>query len=116
MRPDTRSDRILLSHIRECLERIEEYTCGQADRFLSSTLVQDAVLRNLQTLAESTQRLSTNIKATEPTIPWRRIAGFRNILAHDYLGLDLEAIRIVIERDLPVLGAAVDRMRQSTKP
>lgn len=112
MRPDTSSDRILLSHIQECLERIEEYTDGQSDRFLSSTLVQDAVLRNLQTLAESTRRLSPAIKATEPTIPWRQIAGFRNVVAHDYLGLDLEAVRIVIEDELPVLREAADRMKR----
>ena len=116
MRPDPHSDRVLLNHIRECLERIEEFTGGQPDRFLSSTLVQDAVLRNLQTMAESTQRLSPTIKATEPTIPWWQIAGFRNVLAHGYLGLDLEAIRMVIERDLPVLREAVDRMKRSTRP
>ena len=49
-------------------------------------MVQDAVLRRLQTLAESSQRLSEEIKTSIPSIDWRNISGFRNILFHDYLG------------------------------
>ena len=55
MTPDTSSDALLLAHIRECLQRIHEYTRGARTRFFDSHLVQDAVIRNLQTLAESTQ-------------------------------------------------------------
>lgn len=110
MKPDAHSDRLLLEHIHESLRRIDDYTGGKANRFRSSTLVQDAVLRNLQTLAESTQRLSTAIKKKEPAIPWRQIAGFRNVITHDYLGIDLEAVRLIIERDLPVLREATSRL------
>lgn len=116
MKPNDDSDRLLLAHILDSLDRIDEYTEGQPTRFLSSRQVQDAVLRNLQTLAESTQRLSSAIKSTEPEIPWRQIAGFRNVVVHDYLGLDLEEILVVIERDLPVLREAIDRMMQSVSP
>ncbi len=116
MKPNYDSDRLLLAHILDSLDRIDEYTEGQPTRFLSSRQVQDAVLRNLQTLAESTQRLSSAIKSTEPEIPWRQIAGFRNVVVHDYLGLDLEEILVVIERDLPVLREAIDRMMQSVSP
>ena len=49
-------------------------------------MVQDAILRRLQTLAESTQRLSEDLQEKMPTIDWRSISGFRNILVHDYLG------------------------------
>jgi uncharacterized protein with HEPN domain len=72
--------------------------------------VQDAVIRNLQTLAESSQRLSDDIKATESQIPWRELAGFRNVIVHGYLGIDLGAIWLVVEQDLPALSAAVARM------
>ena len=92
MMPGTESDRVLLGHIRQCIERIEEYTGGDRTRFCDSHLVQDAVVRNLQTLAESTQRLSGPLKATEPAVPWSAISGFRNILAHNYLGIDLAVV------------------------
>jgi len=96
--------------MRECIERVGEYTAGERDRFLASRLIQDAVVRNLQTLTESSQRLSDDIKATEPQMPWRELAGFRNVIVHGYLGIDLAAIWLVIEQDLPPLSIALDRM------
>lgn len=107
---------MLLAHMRECLDRIFEYTQGERARFDTSRLVQDAVIRNLQTLAESSQRLSTEVKATEPQIPWRELAGFRNVIVHGYLGVDLGAVWLVVEQDLPALAAAVDRMATNLGP
>ena len=63
----------------ECIERIDEYFGGEEARFRNSRLIQDAVVRNLQTLAESSQRLSETIQAGEPEIAGRAIAGFRNM-------------------------------------
>lgn len=114
MKPGAAADPLLLDHIRECIERIGEYTDGQRAAFMGSHLVQDAVLRKLQTLAESTQRLSEPLKATEPHMPWRAIAGFRNVLAHGYLEVDTEAVWSVVEQDLPTLADAVERMAQRT--
>lgn len=116
MTPDAHSDSVLLEHIRGCIGRILEYTAGGRTQFHESTLVQDAVLRNLQTLAESTQRLSTAIKAAEQTVPWQNIAGFRNVLAHAYLNVDLEVVWSVVEHDLPPLAAAVERMTLAVPP
>lgn len=110
MRRGTATDRFLLASIAENIERIQYYVEGDRRKFLDSTMIQDAVLRNLQTLAESTQRLSDQIKETELDVPWRQIAGFRNVLAHDYFSLDLEAIWNTVEQDLPGLSAAIERM------
>ena len=110
MKPAPHADRVLLAHMRECLQRIAEYTGNERGRFENSKLVQDAVIRNLQTLTESSQRLSDDSKATEPTMPWRELAGFRNVIVHGYLGIDLPAVWLVIERELPALSQAVDRM------
>jgi uncharacterized protein with HEPN domain len=65
------------------------------------------VLRNLQTLAESTQRLSEESKATHPEIEWHRIAAFRNVLVHDYLGIDVERVWEITQRDVPELKKAI---------
>lgn len=102
--------------MRDCLERIHEYTQADRSRFEGSRLVQDAVIRNLQTLTESSQRLSTEIKGSEPQIPWRELAGFRNVIVHGYLGVDLGAIWLVVEQDLPALAEAVDRMTTRLGP
>ena len=101
---------MLLAHMQDCLARINEYSGGERARFDTSRLVQDAVIRNLQTLAESSQRLSPESKLTEPGIPWRELSGFRNVIVHGYLGVDLRAVWLVVEQDLPGLSEALDRM------
>ena len=116
MKPGPESDRVLLAHMRDCLGRILEYAHAERSRFDASRLVQDAVIRNLQTLAESSQRLSSEIKGTEPQIPWRELAGFRNLIVHGYLGVDLEAVWLVVEQDLPALTEAVNRMATHLGP
>ncbi|MDH5339846.1 MAG: DUF86 domain-containing protein [Rubrivivax sp.] len=116
MNPGPASDRVLLAHMRDCLDRIAEYTHAERTRFDASRLVQDAVIRNLQTLAESSQRLSSEVKDTEPQIPWRDLAGFRNVIVHGYLGVDLGAVWLVVEQDLPALAEAVNRMATRLGP
>jgi uncharacterized protein with HEPN domain len=61
-------------------------------------------------LTESSQRLSSEIKGTEPQVPWRELSGFRNVIVHGYLGVDLGAVWLVVEQDLPALSAALSRM------
>ncbi|NTV58467.1 MAG: DUF86 domain-containing protein [Deltaproteobacteria bacterium] len=102
-----KDDRVYLIHIRECIDRIERYTEGGDEEFFSDTRTQDAVLRNLHTLSESTQRLSQTLKASHPEVDWRGISGFRNILVHDYLGVNLVRVWEVVERDLPHLKARI---------
>jgi uncharacterized protein with HEPN domain len=95
-----------LKHILRCIARIEEYTTGGRESFLSSHLIQDGVIRNLQTLAESSQRLSEGLRASQPSVDWKGLAGFRNVLVHDYLGVDLELVYRAIEQDVPRLKLA----------
>lgn len=110
MIPGPETDRVLLAHMSECIDRIGEYVAGDRSRFEASRLVQDAVMRNLQTLTESSQRLSDDIRACEPQVPWRELAGFRNVIVHGYLGIDLAAVWLVIDQDLPPLAVALARM------
>lgn len=110
-------DNILyIIHICECIERIELYLsdCSH-DTFMASTLIQDAALRNLQTLAESTQRLSEDFKIKHPEVDWYKISGFRNVLVHDYLGVDLEMVWKIVERDLSTLKRAIKNILQEEK-
>jgi len=107
-----RDERLYLIHIRECIARIESYLPGSRDAFMASTMVQDAILRNLQTLAESTQRLSDALKGKHPEIDWRSISGFRNVLVHDYLGVDVARIWEIVDRSLPDLKIKVEAMLQ----
>ena len=108
-----KDDRVYLIHIHECIERIERYTQGGEEAFLTDTRTQDAVLRNLHTLSESTQRLSQALKTSHPEVDWRGIAGFRNILVHDYLGVNLALVWEMVERDLQDLKAKIQDIMQA---
>lgn len=77
---------------------------------MGSTIIQDAVVRNLQVLAESTQRISDRVKTNYPDTEWQAISGFRNILVHDYLGLDLKLIWSVVEKRLAPLRLEIEKM------
>jgi uncharacterized protein with HEPN domain len=105
-----KDDSVYLRHILECIRRIEEDGAAGIEAFRASHTLQDAILRNLQVLAESSRRISIDLKAAWPQIDWKRIAAFRNVLVHDYLGLDLETVWGVTQRDIPELKKAVERI------
>lgn len=110
MTRDEKSDRVWLEQIGEFIDEIRAYTGGTTNTSEQSRETQRAVERVLQILAESTQRLSPAVKATEPQIPWGKIAGLRNRLVHGYLYIDQETIRAIVEEDLPPLEEALQRM------
>lgn len=110
MKSSPESDRVYLAHMLECIARVQSYTAGGGLQFRSSQLIQDAVVRNLQVMAESSQRLSAAAKANARDIPWRSISGFRNLVVHDYLGLDLDVLWSVVAQDLEPLKRALQRL------
>lgn len=102
-----KDDTVYLRHVQECIRRIDQNVAEGRDRFLASHTLQDAVLRNLQTMAESTQRLSEDLKATHSEIEWHRISAFRNVLVHGYLGIDIEKVWEITQHDVPKLKRAI---------
>lgn len=96
-------------HILDAAERIGNIQ-ARGD-LTTDQVLYDASLRNLQTLSEATQQLPSALKSCYPDIPWRSISGFRNILVHNYLGdIDPVAVRLVIDRHLPLIVQAVQSM------
>ncbi|MDP3186167.1 MAG: DUF86 domain-containing protein [Anaerolineales bacterium] len=103
-----KDDRLYLTHIKERIEYIQEYTAQGGDVFFRDRKTQDAVLRNLHTLSESVQRLSEPLKAKHPEVDWRTISAFRNVMVHDYLGIDLDQVWDIVQDDLPGLKQSVE--------
>ena len=102
-----KDNRLYLIHIQDCLSRINDYTKNGRDDFMENRLLQDAVLRNLEVMGESTKKRPENWKSSEPDVNWGKIAGFRNVLAHDYLEVDLDVVWDIIENYLPDLQMAI---------
>lgn len=107
-----RDSRVYLIHIRDCIARIESYTTEGKEDFFTDIKTPDAVIRNLETLCESTQRLPDEWKAAYPETDWRRIADFRNFLAHQYLDVDIEIVWNVVENYLLELKITVEAIAQ----
>jgi uncharacterized protein with HEPN domain len=99
-----------LEHIRECVRRIEEYTSEGRERFMQSGLVQDAVMRNFEIIGEAVKQISDATRRKAPQVPWTRIAGFRDVLIHGYMGVDLDEVWSVVEKHLPELRLATERL------
>jgi uncharacterized protein with HEPN domain len=104
--------RIYIIHIRDCLSRIEEYTAEGKDAFFDDIKTQDAVIRNLETMADASQNLPESWKDSRQEINWRQVAGFRNVLAHQYLEINLNLVWDIVENQLPVLSQAIEAIAQ----
>jgi uncharacterized protein with HEPN domain len=102
-----RRDRQRLEDILEAIERIEKYASGGRATFDRDELVQTWVLHHLQIIGEAVRGLSDEIRSAHPDIPWAQIAAMRNILVHDYFGIDLEEVWAAVVRDLPQLKAKI---------
>ncbi len=103
-------DTLYLESMRECLERIDEYTEGGETYSLASRLVQDGVIRNLEVLGEATKNLSDDLRSANPEIPWRQIAGMRDVLINDYLRVNLRRVWQTVVCDLPPLRIVINTL------
>ena len=105
-----KSDKAYLQHILEMISRVESASESGKETFVGSHLHQDAVLRNLHTIMETTQRLSADLKAENTDIEWATLAAFRNVLVHDYLGIDIELVWTVVNQDIPEFKGKVTKI------
>ena len=103
-----KDDRVYLRHIRDAIERIESYTSKGKEAFSQESIIQDAVIRNLEIIGEAVKNLSSDLRSRHSEIPWARIAGMRDVLIHGYFGVRLETIWNAVENRLPELKRHID--------
>lgn len=99
--------RVYLAHILQCIDRILSYTAGGRQVFLDQPVIQDAVIRNFEIIGEAAKRVPDDYREAHPDIPWRSLAGFRDVLIHEYEEVDVERVWRVVEADLPSLRGAM---------
>jgi uncharacterized protein with HEPN domain len=103
-----RDDRVYLEHIRDAIDRIEEYVKGVDEpQFTRQSLIQDGVIRQLEIIGEAVKRLSPTFRLSHSNIPWPDIARMRDKLIHDYFGVDIEKVWLTVQQDIPPLKAEV---------
>ena len=98
-----RNDRVYLTHILEAISKIDRYTKNlDYAAFLTDDLVQDGVIRQLEIIGEASKKLSAATRTLAPDLPWKDIAGMRDVLIHQYFGVDLTAVWDTVQQDLPI--------------
>ena len=96
----------------DCIARIQEYTQGTVlDDFLADRKTQDAVIRNLEIIGQALKDYGLDgLMEKDADTPWHKIAGLRNILAHEYLGVDQVLLWGTIEKHLKPLREALEKI------
>ena len=84
--------RVYLAHILECIVKIQQYTKKSKKHFIKNTLIQDAVIRNFEVIGEAAKRVPELYREQNSTIPWKMMAGFRDVLIHNYEGMDVNRV------------------------
>jgi len=99
-----KDDLAYIDHILDCIRKINEFSNGLSlKEFNTNELVQDAIIRNIEIIGEASKKISNETKQTYYKIPWKEIAGMRDKLVHDYLGVDAIVVWKTIKEDIPTL-------------
>ena len=109
-----KSDVVYLRHIHDALTRIRAYTKGGKSTFLSTAMIQDATIRNLEIVGEAAKSISAEFREAHPDIPLTRMAGIRDVLIHDYMGVDLEIVWDVVANRIGELEAVIARLLEES--
>ena len=103
-----------ISHILESITLIEQYTENISfEEFENDRKTIDAVIRNFEIIGEASNKLPEEFRKKYPEIPWRSIIGLRNVLIHDYLGVDIKAVWGNLKQELPQLKKQMKAILES---
>jgi uncharacterized protein with HEPN domain len=106
-----RDHKLYLRDLLEASERIQEYTKNMSlSDFERSNITIDAVVRNLEVIGEAAGKLSPEIKARSPEIEWPKIVAVRNILGHEYFGVNTKIVWDVVQKKLRPIGDACRKL------
>lgn len=96
---------LFLQDMQLCFSKVLRYSQGLTrQHFLADEMLVDAVLRNLEVLGEAAKQIPPGVRERHPQVPWRRIAGLRDVLAHAYFGLEEDTIWQIVSESIPALA------------
>jgi uncharacterized protein with HEPN domain len=108
-----KSDLAYVEHILDCIRKIKEFSANLTlKEFRKNELVQDAIIRNIEIIGEASKKISPDIKKTYYNIPWKEIAGMRDKLIHDYIGVDVDVVWKTIKKDIPALEKLISEIKK----
>jgi uncharacterized protein with HEPN domain len=106
-----KDDLAFIDHILLCIEKIQDYTKDLTPNdFNDNELVQDAVIRNIEIIGEASKKVSKDLKAQYPEVPWKEMSGMRDKLIHDYFGVDVDVVWKTVKEDIPYLKSLIENI------
>ena len=99
-----------LRDILEAIARIDQYAAQGRAAFEREELIQVWVVHHLQIIGEAAAQLGPDFHAAHPDVPWAKIVAMRNVLVHEYFGVDLNELWNLVERDLKAVKGTVERL------
>jgi uncharacterized protein with HEPN domain len=116
MSTKTRDISDYLDDIATAINEAEEFTSNMTyETFASDRKTVNAVIRSLEVLGEATKRIPASFRQKHPDIPWSKMAGMRDVLIHDYMGVDLKTVWKVVKERLPELNSLLATLVSSKK-
>lgn len=113
----SRDYRLYLDDIRDACAKVIRYAQGRnQSQFLSDDKTFDAVVRNLEIIGEAAKHVPHDVQEGYPGVKWRKIAGLRDVVAHDYFGLDEDVLWDVIQNQVPALLAELSKAPTHDQP
>ena len=104
---------VFLAHILESIDLIEGYSEGKTrEEFVESLQLQDAIIRRIEIIGEAVKNLPEDFKRDHPEIAWQKIAGMRDVLIHQYFGVDLALTWDVVQSDIPDLKLKISQLKR----
>jgi uncharacterized protein with HEPN domain len=112
-----KDDLLYFLHIRDSINRILEYTSGKdKDVFFTNSMIQDAVVRQLEIIGEASNKIIKETRKKYPNVPWKQIIGMRNRIIREYFGVRLGLVWDTIQNDIPVLKHDVQKIIEDLTP
>jgi uncharacterized protein with HEPN domain len=104
-----KDDRLYLYHMLERCHGITRFIGPGREAFMASEELQDAVIRNTEVIGEAAKRVSADARGRMPSLDWKGVCGMRDVLIHDYIGVDLDEVWNVVSSRMPDLQAVLEQ-------
>lgn len=106
-----RDCKMYIEDILSAINRIEKYINGlEYEEFIQNDMAVDAVIRNLEIIGEASKNVPENARSQYPNVPWKRMIGLRNIVIHEYFGVDLSIVWRIITKNIPEVKPLIEKI------